>query len=83
MLACPFLPGRLLLEKLVVSPILPILAVVTGALTALVVLAARGREKAKLEGPLALPFGTFLALSGIYCVFLGTATLEWYLKFFH
>jgi leader peptidase (prepilin peptidase)/N-methyltransferase len=59
------------------------LAVVTGALTALLVLAVRGRKKAKLDGPLAVPFGTFLALAGIYCAFLGEDTLAWYLKFFH
>ena len=47
------------------------LAVVTGALTALLVLALRGRKRAKSEGPLAVPFGTFLALAGIYCAFLG------------
>ena len=59
------------------------LAVVTGALTALVVLAARGRKKTKAEGPLAVPFGTFLALAGIYCSFAGLVTLEWYMSFFH
>ena len=59
------------------------LAVVTGALTALLVLALRGHKRAKSEGPLAVPFGTFLALAGIYCAFLGEATLMWYLNFFH
>ncbi|HEX6494369.1 MAG TPA: prepilin peptidase [Acidobacteriaceae bacterium] len=59
------------------------LAVVTGALTALLVLAFRGRKRSKAEGPLAVPFGTFLALAGIYCSFLGIETLEWYLNFFH
>ena len=59
------------------------LAVVTGALTALLVLAVRGHKRAKSEGPLAVPFGTFLALAGIYCAFLGEATLMWYLNFFH
>jgi leader peptidase (prepilin peptidase)/N-methyltransferase len=59
------------------------LAVVTGALTALLVLALRGHKRAKSEGPLAVPFGTFLALAGIYCGFLGEATLIWYLNFFH
>lgn len=58
------------------------IAVVTGALAALIVLAVRGREKTKAEGPLAVPFGTFLALSAIYCSFLGDATLRWYLHFF-
>jgi leader peptidase (prepilin peptidase)/N-methyltransferase len=59
------------------------LAVVAGAVTALILLAVRGRKRAKAEGPLAVPFGTFLALAGIYCAFLGGDTLEWYLKFFH
>lgn len=59
------------------------LAIVTGALTALVLLAARGKQnRAKSEGPLAVPFGTFLSLAGIYCSFLGYATLAWYLGFF-
>jgi prepilin signal peptidase PulO-like enzyme (type II secretory pathway) len=57
--------------------------VVAGALTALLLLAVRGRQRVKSEGPLAVPFGTFLALAGIYCAFLGQDTLEWYLKFFH
>jgi leader peptidase (prepilin peptidase)/N-methyltransferase len=59
------------------------LAVVTGALTALLVLAFRRRKTTEREGPLAVPFGTFLALAGIYCSFLGLETLEWYLNFFH
>jgi leader peptidase (prepilin peptidase)/N-methyltransferase len=59
------------------------LAVVTGALTALLVLAIRGRKITTQEGPLAVPFGTFLALAGIYCSFLGQDTLSWYLGFFH
>lgn len=59
------------------------LAVVTGAITALLALALQGRKRSKAEGPLAVPFGTFLALAGIYCAFLGIDTLEWYLNFFH
>ncbi|HZD76483.1 MAG TPA: prepilin peptidase, partial [Acidobacteriaceae bacterium] len=59
------------------------LAVVTGAVTALLALALRGHKRAKSEGPLAVPFGTFLALAGIYCAFLGDATLRWYMNFFH
>jgi prepilin signal peptidase PulO-like enzyme (type II secretory pathway) len=58
------------------------LAVVTGALTALAVLALRGRTTDASQGPLAVPFGTFLALAGIYCAFLGGPTLQWYLSFF-
>lgn len=58
------------------------LAVVTGALTALLALAVRRRRRPGTEGPLAVPFGTFLALSGIYCVFLGPITMRWYLGFF-
>jgi leader peptidase (prepilin peptidase) / N-methyltransferase len=59
------------------------LAVVTGALTALLVLAFRRRTTTEQEGLLAVPFGTFLALAAIYCSFLGLETLEWYLNFFH
>jgi leader peptidase (prepilin peptidase) / N-methyltransferase len=58
------------------------LAVVTGAITALIVLAVRGREKTRAEGPLAVPFGTFLAFAAIYCSFFGPQTLRWYLNFF-
>jgi leader peptidase (prepilin peptidase) / N-methyltransferase len=58
------------------------IAVVTGALTALIALAFRRRRIAPSEGPLAVPFGTFLALSGIYCVFIGLTTVDWYLRFF-
>jgi leader peptidase (prepilin peptidase)/N-methyltransferase len=58
------------------------LAIVTGALTALAVVAFRGRRTTTSEGPLAVPFGTFLALAGIYCVFLGQVTARWYLNFF-
>jgi leader peptidase (prepilin peptidase) / N-methyltransferase len=59
------------------------LAVVTGALTALLLLALGGRKRAESAGPLAVPFGTFLALAGIYCAYLGENTLEWYLNFYH
>jgi len=58
------------------------LAIVTGALTALIALAFRRRRSTSPEGPLAVPFGTFLALAGIYCVFLGQVTLRWYMSFF-
>ena len=47
------------------------LAVVTGALTALVAGRAWPQETDNQQGPLAVPFGTFLALAGIYCAFLG------------
>jgi leader peptidase (prepilin peptidase)/N-methyltransferase len=59
------------------------LAVVIGALTALVVFALRDHKRSRSEGPLAVPFGTFLALAGIYCSFLGGPTLLWYLGLFH
>jgi len=58
------------------------LAIATGALTALLVLAFRRRRRHSTEGPLAVPFGTFLALAGIYCVFLGPVTMRWYLGLF-
>jgi leader peptidase (prepilin peptidase)/N-methyltransferase len=58
------------------------LAIVTGALAALIALALRGRRATPAKEPLAVPFGTFLALAGMYCLFLGQFTLRWYLGFF-
>jgi prepilin signal peptidase PulO-like enzyme (type II secretory pathway) len=59
------------------------LAVVTGALTALALLALRSRKTARSEGPHIVAFGTFLAIAGIYYSFFGDVTVQWYLKFFH
>jgi leader peptidase (prepilin peptidase)/N-methyltransferase len=59
------------------------LAVVTGALTALALLALRSRKTARSEGPHVVAFGTFLAIAGIYCSFFGDVTVQWYLRFFH
>jgi leader peptidase (prepilin peptidase) / N-methyltransferase len=49
-------------------------------------LALLGRPTAKRKGTastLAIPFGTFLCLGGLYAVFLGDRTLRWYAQFFH
>jgi leader peptidase (prepilin peptidase)/N-methyltransferase len=57
-------------------------AVVTGALVTLVLLAlGRGRSRTG-TGPRAVPFGTFLALAAVYGLFFGWSTLLWYLHFF-
>lgn len=58
------------------------LAVVTGALSTVIVLAFRGKQTKMPDGPLAVPFGTFLCMAGIYCAFFGADTLAWYLQFF-
>ena len=58
------------------------LAAVIGALTGLLLIALRGRRQPSRGGQYALPFGTFLCIAGIYCVFFGQQTLLWYLRFF-
>ena len=58
------------------------LAVVAGALITLCILAIRRRESATTEGPLAVPFGTFLCSAALYGAFFGQPTLLWYLHFF-
>jgi leader peptidase (prepilin peptidase) / N-methyltransferase len=58
------------------------LAAVLGAFTGVVLASIRRRRDPVKAGQLALPFGTFLCLAGIYCVFFGRQTLLWYLHFF-
>lgn len=58
------------------------LAAVIGALTGLLHASARRRRVPSPMGTYALPFGAFLCLAGIYCVFFGQQTLQWYLHFF-
>jgi leader peptidase (prepilin peptidase) / N-methyltransferase len=63
------------------------LAVVVGAAYGLLYSAFK---RSAFKGPkeeyrisqLAIPFGTFLALAGLYSVFLGERTVGWYWKFF-
>ena len=58
------------------------LAAVMGALLGGVMAARRrGQPGARLSQH-AVPFGTFLCIAGIYCVFFGRITLQWYLDFF-
>jgi leader peptidase (prepilin peptidase) / N-methyltransferase len=58
------------------------LAAVLGALAGTLLAAAHRRRAPLLKGNYALPFGAFLCLAGIYCVFFGQRTLLWYLHFF-
>lgn len=58
------------------------LAVMSGSLVTLALLAL-GRGKARPgTGPRAVPFGTFLSLAAIYGLFFGWTTLVWYMHFF-
>jgi leader peptidase (prepilin peptidase) / N-methyltransferase len=54
------------------------LGVVVAAIYALVLSAARRR----MEGSVALPFGAFLSVAGIYALFVGQRIIYWYLGFF-
>lgn len=63
------------------------LASICGAVVGLMLLAVVKRrrgagEPAMTAGEAALPFGFFLCLGAIYCVFYGPQTLTWYLRFF-
>jgi leader peptidase (prepilin peptidase)/N-methyltransferase len=57
-------------------------AVVSGALVTLTLLALARREARSGTGPRAVPFGMFLALAAIYGLFFGWSTLLWYMHFF-
>jgi leader peptidase (prepilin peptidase)/N-methyltransferase len=58
------------------------IAVVSGALVTLTLLALTRRKPRTGTGPRAVPFGTFLALAAIYGLFFGRSTLLWYMHFF-
>jgi leader peptidase (prepilin peptidase)/N-methyltransferase len=59
------------------------LAVILGALYGLGMILFRNKQDAEPAGQLAVPFGTMLCLSGLYSIFLGQRTLDWYVHFFH
>jgi leader peptidase (prepilin peptidase)/N-methyltransferase len=54
------------------------MAVICGAACGAVMLILSKREE---RGALRLPFGAFLSLAGIYCIFLGERTMHWYANF--
>ncbi len=58
------------------------LAALLGALAGMVLVALRKDQGVASLFRQPLPFGTFLSIAGIYCVFFGLPTLEWYLHFF-
>jgi len=59
------------------------LAVIVGALYGLGMILFRNKQNTQPPGQLAVPFGTMLCVAGLYCIFLGQRTLDWYLQFFH
>jgi leader peptidase (prepilin peptidase)/N-methyltransferase len=58
------------------------LAVFFGAAYGLVILGRSTPRRKGTAATLAIPFGTFLSLGGLYAVFLGDRTLRWYAQFF-
>jgi leader peptidase (prepilin peptidase) / N-methyltransferase len=59
------------------------LAVITGAVYGLGMILFRDKQNTQPPGQLAVPFGTMLCVAGLYCIFLGQRTLDWYVQFFH
>jgi leader peptidase (prepilin peptidase)/N-methyltransferase len=59
------------------------LAVILGALYGLGMILFRSKQNTQPPGQLAVPFGTMLCVAGLYCIFLGQRTLDWYVQFFH
>ncbi|HEX3942388.1 MAG TPA: prepilin peptidase [Acidobacteriaceae bacterium] len=58
-------------------------ATVAGAIYGVLLLASRKKEgNAPGAQPIAIPFGAFLSIAGLYSVFLGEWMLRWYLHFF-
>ncbi|MGC2398458.1 MAG: prepilin peptidase [Acidobacteriaceae bacterium] len=62
------------------------LAVIVGALYGVgMILLSRSQQKSDQLAPglMPVPFGTMLSVAGLYSVFLGQRTLDWYLQLFH
>ena len=59
------------------------LAVILGALYGLGLILFRNKQNTEPAGQMAVPFGTMLCVAGLYCIFLGQRTLDWYMQFFH
>jgi leader peptidase (prepilin peptidase)/N-methyltransferase len=59
------------------------LAVILGALYGLGMILFRSKQNTQPPGQLAVPFGTMLCVAGLYSIFLGQRTLDWYVQFFH
>lgn len=53
-----------------------------GAVYGVAILVRPASKKKASPGTLAIPFGTFLSLGGLYGVFLGDRTMRWYAQFF-
>ena len=59
------------------------LAVILGALYGLGMILFSNKQSIQPPGQLAVPFGTMLCVAGLYWIFLGQRTLDWYMQFFH
>ena len=59
------------------------LGVIVGALYGLGMMVVRSKDNRSLPlGQVPVPFGTMLSVAGIYSIFLGHRTLQWYSHFF-
>jgi leader peptidase (prepilin peptidase)/N-methyltransferase len=59
------------------------LGVLAGAVYGVgLILLQRSKDDPLPPGQLPVPFGTMLCLAGVYSIFLGQRTLDWYLQFF-
>jgi leader peptidase (prepilin peptidase)/N-methyltransferase len=64
------------------------LGVVAGALYGVAMILCQRRHRRTRDnqlppGQLPVPFGTMLCVAGLFSIFLGQRTLDWYLQFFH
>ena len=60
-----------------------ILVLFLGVVAAAIYGLALSAKRRKMEGSVALPFGAFLCVAGIYALFVGQRIIYWYLGFFH
>jgi leader peptidase (prepilin peptidase)/N-methyltransferase len=60
-----------------------VLVLFLGVIAAAIYGLALSASRRKMEGSVALPFGAFLCVAGIYALFVGQRIIYWYLGFFH
>lgn len=58
------------------------IGVIAGAAYGLYLLTRNAPGGRRIAGSLAVPFGTFLSMGGLYSLFLGERTLRWYMQLF-
>ena len=59
-----------------------LLAAVCGAAYGLALIGSKRGEPGMRAAQMAIPFGSFLSVAGLYSIFLGERTVSWYLQFF-